>query len=132
MTEFTHRLPHPPWSKPSRNEEEYFHREEFKSRMALARQRDARRVEEERRRWVEAHGNHCPKCGGRLEEIEFREARADQCPGCFGVWLDQQTFDRLTHPDKKKGDYLTGILREVLLQYTTGSLTQTVQHPEKQ
>jgi len=96
MSEFTHKLPHQPWSKPSRNEQEYFHREEFKSRMATARQREARRADEERRRWIEAHANHCPRCGGFLEEIRTAEGTADQCPNCLGVWLDRQTFDRLT------------------------------------
>jgi len=123
MSEFTHRLPHQPWSKPSRNEQEYFHREEFKSRMAIAREREARRADDQRRRWLEAHANHCPKCGGRLEEIRTADGKADQCPNCLGVWLDQGTFDRLTHPDRPKDDYLTSIFRDVLLQYTTGKLS---------
>jgi uncharacterized protein len=124
MSEFTHRLPHQPWGKPSRNEEQYFHREEFKSRMAVARVREARRAFEERQRWIEAHANHCPKCGGRLEEIRTAEGAADQCPSCLGVWLDHETFDRLTHPEKPGDDYLTSLFREVLLEYTTGSVTR--------
>lgn len=130
MSEFTHRLPHQPWSKPSRNEQEYFQREEFKSRMALARERESRHAEEERRRWLEAHANHCPKCGAHLEAIRTEEGQADQCPSCLGVWLDHGMFDRLTHPEKKQDDYLTGIFREVLLQYTTGRL-QTSERPKE-
>jgi hypothetical protein len=123
MPEFTHRLPHQPWGKPSRNEEEYFHREALKSRMAVAREREARSAQELRRRWLEDHANHCPKCGGHLEEIRMVEATADQCPSCLGVWLDRDTFDRLTHPEKPRDDYLTAILREVFLEYTTGTVT---------
>jgi hypothetical protein len=119
MTEFTHRLPHQPWSKPSRNEEEYFHRDEFRHRMELARQREAEREQEDRRRWLESHRNHCPKCGSRLEVVETDDAQADQCPQCLGVWLDHETFDRLTHPEEKNA-YLTMVFRDALLQFTTG------------
>src|SRR3990167_1719019 len=101
MSEFTHRLPHQPWSKPSRNEQEYFRREEFQHRMAAARHREAVREQEERQRWIVAHQGHCPKC--------------------LGVWLDHEMFDRLTHPTQKNA-YLTGILREVLLEWTTGDV----------
>lgn len=120
MSEFTHRLPHQPWSKPSRNEEEYFHREEFRRRIQAAREREARKLDEERRRLLRFR-DHCPKCGGKLEALELEDGRADQCPACLGVWLDQETFDHLTHPSRPN-EYLTGILREVMLQYTTGAV----------
>ncbi len=123
MSEFTHRLPHQSWSKPSRNEEEYFHRSEFKNRMAAARDREARRADDERRHWVAAHGGHCPKCGAKLEEIQTPDGHADQCPNCLGVWIDSDTFARVTHPEKKSEDYLTSIFREMILQYTTGGMT---------
>lgn len=124
MSEFTHRLPHQPWPKPSRNEDRYFIQEEFRKRMAAAREREARREAEERRRWLEAHRDHCPKCGSRLEEVRTPEGSADQCPQCLGVWLDHATFDRLTHAEEKN-TYLTGIFREMLLQYTTGEVKAT-------
>jgi hypothetical protein len=122
MSEFTHKLPHRPWSKPSRNEEEYFHREEFSHRMEEARHREASRSEDERRRLVELHRGHCPRCGALLEGIRLAQGAAHQCPSCLGVWMDHATFDRLTHPEEKD-DYLTGVLREVLLQYTTGRIS---------
>jgi RNA polymerase-binding transcription factor DksA len=121
MSEFTHKLPHQPWSKPSRNEEAYFHREEFQHRMEKARHREASRGAEERRRLRELHWGHCPRCGAELEGIRLAQGTAQQCPSCLGVWLEHETFDRLTHPDVKD-DYLTGIFREVLLQYTTGRI----------
>ena len=121
MTEFTHRLPHAGWSKPSRNEEEYFHREEFRLRMALARKREEERAADERRTWLEAHADRCPKCGSELEEVRAADGTVDQCPSCLGVWMDHTVFDNLTHPDKPN-EYLTEIFRGVLLQYTTGNL----------
>ena len=119
MSEFTHRLPHSGWAKPSRNETEYFQREEFRSRMSSARRREAKRAHEERERWLAEHRERCPKCGGKLQVVDTADARVDQCANCLGVWMDHETFDALTHPHSKN-EYLTGILREVLLQYTTG------------
>jgi Zn-finger nucleic acid-binding protein len=119
MSEFTHRLPHQPWPKPSRNEDHYFHREEFRQRMEAARHREARREMEDRKRWLAEHEGHCPGCGGVLEPIDTGDGSAQQCPNCLGVWLDHETFDRLTHPHEKN-EYLTGILREMLLEWTTG------------
>lgn len=121
MGEFTHRLPHRPWSKPSRNEEEYFHRAEFQKRMTKAREREARREAEQRTRWLEEHRDRCPKCYGRLIPVRVAGGSADQCSNCLGVWLDHETFNRLTHPEERD-DYLTGILRDVLLQFTTGEV----------
>ena len=121
MSQITHKLPHQPWSKPSRNEEEYFHRQEFHHRMEKARHREAARGDEERLRLLELHRGHCPRCGAELESIRLAQGTAQQCPSCLGVWMDHETFDRLTHPEDKD-DYLTGIFRDVLLQYTTGSI----------
>lgn len=121
MSEFTHRLPHQSWSKPSRNEAEYFKREEFRKRMEAARRREEERAEADRERWLEEHGNNCPKCGSELQPLTTRSEQGDQCPSCLGVWLDREVFDHLTHPEQRS-DYLTGIFRDVFLQYTTGRL----------
>lgn len=122
MSEFMHKLPHSAWSKPSRNEEEYFHMREFGQRMEKARRREASRAQDERRRLLELHQGHCPRCGAGLEGIRLAQGGAQQCPNCLGVWMDHETFDRLTHP-VEKDDYLTGMLREVLLQFATRGLS---------
>jgi len=131
MREFTHRLPHSGWTRPSRNEEEYFHTEQFRRRMAAARAAERRRCEDERKRLVEAHRNRCPSCGSRLEHIHVKEGDADQCPHCLGVWLSHEMFDRLTHPTQDNS-YLTGILRDVFLQYTTGAVPPKLRRPERE
>lgn len=121
MPHFTHRLPHEGWSKPSRNEEEYFRRETFRSRMELARKKEAERAAAERAAWLRDHGGRCPACGSGLEEHREPEARFQQCPSCMGVWMEQQLFDRLTRPDEPSG-HLTSLLRGVILEYTTGDV----------
>lgn len=130
MSEFTHRLPHQPWRKPSKNEQEYFRRREFRERMEEARKREARRADSEREELLARHRGHCPKCGGTLEPMETPEGMAAQCPACLGVWMDRQTFDRLTQPGPKN-EYLTGIFREMFLQYTTGSVKPPSRRKEK-
>ncbi len=122
MSAFTHRLPHQPWSKPSRNEREYFHRLDFQERMTAARRRERERDTIERAQFLDRYRDHCPKCGSRLESIRLEDGSADQCPTCLGVWLDHETFDGLTHPEQRN-TYLADTLREVLLQYSTGTIS---------
>lgn len=121
MSEFTHRLPHQPWSKPSRNEDQYFQQQEFRKRMEAARRREAQRELEERKRWLDEHKGHCPRCGGAMEPLSTEEGNTEQCSNCLGVWMDHETFDRLTHPEDKN-EYLTGILRGLFLEWTTGQV----------
>jgi MoaA/NifB/PqqE/SkfB family radical SAM enzyme len=128
MSKLTHRLSHQGWDKPSRNEREYFHREEFRHRMDAARDRETERADDERNRWLEEHGGHCPRCAGRLEALRTPEGTVEQCPNCLGVWMDHELFDHLTHPERERDDYLTGIFREVILQYTTGAVTTGSRH----
>ena len=121
MSEFTHRLPHQPWAKPSRNEREYFHRQEFHARMAVARKREQDRGALERAELLERHRNHCPKCGSELERIQVLDVEADQCPNCLGVWLNHETFDQMTRPERES-NYVSDTLRQVLLVYSTGNI----------
>ncbi len=130
MSELTHKLPHQPWSKPSRNEEAYFHREEFRVRMRKARDREAARGDSERQQLLQLHRGHCPHCGAQLEGLRFAQGMAQQCPACLGVWMDHETFDRLTHPEDQD-DYLTSVFRELLLQYTTGKIPAGVEERER-
>jgi len=120
MSPFTHRLPHEPFPKPSRNEDEYFHRLEIEQRMARARQREEERARAERARLKALHEGHCPGCGAELQEVRARDGIVHQCPVCRGVWMDQAMFDRLTH--QEEASYLGGIFRGLLLDYTLGEI----------
>lgn len=117
MGPFTYRLHHEPFRKPSKNEEEYFHRQEFDQRRRKARRRAEERAEDDRKRLVELHRNRCPRCGERLEHIRIKKAWADQCPLCEGVWLDREIFSVLTH---EKERVLTDIFRYILLDQCMG------------
>lgn len=119
MTGFTHRLPHEPWSKPSRNEEEYFHRLEYEERRRKAQRKEEQRRAEERERLRELHQDHCPRCGAKLVHIRLRDAWADQCPSCRGIWLDRDMFELFTHRAKNP---LAQWFRSVLLERSLGEL----------
>ena len=70
--------------KPSRNEDEYFAREEAER---LARLRAKGRAEQsaaERK----SHFMKCPKDGSDLRTEAFHGIEIDRCPECNGIWLD--------------------------------------------
>lgn len=51
---------------------------------------------------------HCPKCDGRLREIEFEEIKIDVCDKCNGVWLDAGELALITYRDER--GWLTRLL----------------------
>ncbi|MBE0502841.1 MAG: zf-TFIIB domain-containing protein [Desulfuromonadales bacterium] len=45
--------------------------------------------------------NHCPKCGEKLVEMNFRGVPLDQCPGCKGIWLGPNDLAILAEKDHR-------------------------------
>jgi predicted Zn-ribbon and HTH transcriptional regulator len=119
VSQFTYRLHREPFRKPSKNEEEYFYRQKFEKRRAKARRKAEARESEERERLVELHRDRCPRCGERLEHIRIKEAWADQCPLCEGVWLDREVFALLTH---EKQQPLAAMFRYMLVDQAMGDI----------
>ncbi|MDJ0764811.1 MAG: zf-TFIIB domain-containing protein [Myxococcota bacterium] len=74
--------------KPSDKEEEYFARKEYERLKALAEEQAKQEAEKERKERQALHYMHCPKCGGDLVEIAYREVHIDKCTSCAGIWLD--------------------------------------------
>lgn len=100
--------------KPSRNEDEYFAREE---REKLERQRaSAVKASQETER--KSHYMKCPKCGHDLKTEEFHGIQIDRCPNCHGVWFDAGEVDTVIgHEDKGLlgrvfGDVMTTLKRK--------------------
>jgi hypothetical protein len=90
--------------KPSRNEDEYFAREDAERIRKLRAEQEA----EERARERRSHFMKCPKCGADLITDVFHGVQIDRCPECGGVWLDHGELDQLMkHEDP-------GVLRRVL------------------
>ena len=76
--------------KPSRNEQEYFAKQDLEAIAALRRENDAARQAAPETRVLE-----CPKCDGTLVEVEIGQVKVDRCNGCEGVWLDRGELEIL-------------------------------------
>ena len=77
--------------KPSRNEDEYF----AKQNLELMREHRARLDDERNKRERAQHFMRCPKCGGTLAEQEHHHVKIDICPDCRGIWLDAGELQQL-------------------------------------
>ena len=83
--------------KPSRNEDEYFARQDAELIKELRAKLDAERKQQER----SAHYMKCPKDGADLQEREVESVKIDVCPECHGLWLDQGELDLLQRLSKR-------------------------------
>lgn len=99
--------------KPSRNEDEYFAREDAE---LLRKQREraaAASLEAERK----SHYMKCPKDGGDLQTEAFHGVQIDRCPECQGIWLDGGEIALLMKSDdpgllgRAMGDLWTNLKR---------------------
>jgi uncharacterized protein len=79
--------------KPSRNEDEYFTRQDAELMKARRAELDAARRQQERK----AHFMKCPKCGADLKEVQFQNLRVDVCPECKGTWLDAGELEMIRY-----------------------------------
>jgi len=94
--------------KPSRNEEEYFAREDAERIRKLREQQATEESARERR----SHFMKCPKCGADLKTEALHGVQIDRCPECSGLWLDQGEIEQLMkHEDP-------GMFRRVLSDVT--------------
>ena len=91
---------------PSRNEDEYFAKEDAARIKALRDKLDADRKKAERSTVL----NKCPKDGTQLVEREFHNVKVDNCPTCKGMWLDAGEFEVLAHVDRNEISRFIGSL----------------------
>ncbi len=70
--------------QPSRNEDEYFVKQDAELLKQMRAKLDADRAKAERSQ----HHMKCPKCGASLQEKHYHHAVVDVCPECNGMWLD--------------------------------------------
>jgi ribosomal protein L37AE/L43A len=84
---------------PTRNEDEYFARENAELVKKMRERLDAERIAQERQK----HYMKCPKCGADLAERAFGQVKVDVCPECDGIWLDKGEMDVLRQLDTSRG-----------------------------
>ena len=76
-------------NKPSRNEDEYFVKQDAEAIKEYRARLDAERLQTERK----SHFMKCPKCGADLEEKRMGSVAVDTCTECHGMWLDAGELD---------------------------------------
>jgi len=81
--------------KPSRNEDEYFAREEAERLAKLRAKGRAEQTAAERK----LHFMKCPKDGADLHTEVFHGVHIDRCPECQGIWLDGEEVALLMKED---------------------------------
>lgn len=84
--------------KPSRNEDEYFARQELERRKKWAQEQASKMAAEEKERLKKLHHMKCPKCGMDLTTIEFQGISIDRCTTCNGTWFDAGEVEQLMNP----------------------------------
>ena len=96
--------------KPSRNEDEYFARQDAELMKAKRAQLDAERAKAA----LAQVKMKCPKDGGDLKERVFHNVKIDECPTCKGVWLDPGELEILAMVERSPvsrvfGDLIKGL-----------------------
>lgn len=86
--------------QPSRNEDEYFAKQDAELLKQMREKLDAERKAQERKQSL----MKCPKCGGDLKEKKMADVTVDVCPDCGGMWLDAGELDLLRHVQKSGGN----------------------------
>ena len=85
-----------PTDPTTRNEDEYFARENAEQVARMRTQMDAQREARERA----SHHMRCPKCGGHLVERAHHQVKIDVCRECNGTWLDAGELEILEQLDQ--------------------------------
>jgi len=85
--------------KPSRNEEEYFAKQNLEIIHEMRVKLDAERKKAER----EAHRQKCPRCGAELKEKQAEQVKVDECTECGGIWLDKGELEQLGRVNRARG-----------------------------
>ena len=84
---------------PSRNEDEYFAKQDAELIKQMRSKLDRERDEAERK----SHFMRCPKCGATLKEEMHGHVKVDTCPECKGMWLDAGEMALMQHVHKSGG-----------------------------
>jgi len=73
-------------------EDDYFRRQE----QELIEKMRAKMAAEKK----ESEALQCPKCDGKLVEVDFEDHQIDICDKCGGAWLDAGELESLTKKDE--------------------------------
>ena len=94
--------------KPSRNEDEYFVKQDADLIRRHRAQADAAALEAERK----SHYMKCPKDGYDLSSSVFHGVQIETCPHCGGMWLDAGEVEAVAHEHRPA--LLTRVISDAL------------------
>jgi Zn-finger nucleic acid-binding protein len=104
--------------KPSRNEDEYFVKQDAELLRKQRAQAEAAAQDAERK----THYMKCPKDGYDLTSSTYHGVQIESCPHCGGMWLDAGEIDAVAHEERP------GLLTRVL----TDAFTSLRGNPRRQ
>ena len=51
----------------------------------------------------------CPNCRVRMKHLRIKETPLQECPKCFGIWVDDATFESIRFDREQQADLLNGL-----------------------
>jgi hypothetical protein len=100
--------------KPSKEEDEYFAREDVEKKRKLAYQQAQVMAEQQKEALRTLHYMKCPKCGFDLHTLKRADVDLDMCFNCKGLWVDAgelASFERqLREAPEKRGTVMSALL----------------------
>lgn len=85
----------PQKSRPSRNEVDYFTREELEKihRLHAQREEQAKHLSDEDKKRL--HFGSCSRCGNKLSHGTYKLIEADHCPSCDAIVISKSDMEKL-------------------------------------
>ena len=104
--------------KPSRNEDEYFAKEDAELMRKQRERASAASAEAERK----LHHMKCPKDGYDLTSSVVHGVTIETCPHCGGIWLDAGELDAISKDDSP--NVITRVISDALSSFRRSSKAQ--------
>lgn len=83
--------------KEKAEEDRYFAQ---RDRELIEKMKQAQAAQEEAAQRQQAH-LRCPKCGEKLTQIQYHEVTVDECPACYGLWLDHGELEAIARRENE-------------------------------
>ncbi len=93
----------------TKNEDEYFAREDIEKKRKLAHDLRAGLNQAEKDRLRALHHAKCPNCGMDLQSIQHAGLAVQRCFNCHGTWLSEGVLEKIVH-EKHTGSVMKAIL----------------------
>jgi hypothetical protein len=108
--------------KPSRNEGEYFVKQDAELLRKQRAAAEAAAREAERK----SHFMKCPKDGYDLSSSTYHGVQIETCPHCGGIWLDARDLEAVSHEERPA--LLTRVLADAFTSIRLSHIRQS-SHP---